>query len=342
MDAIARWLQDTPALTLFFMVMLFTLIVVSIVGNGLILFAISTRRSLQKLPNLFISSLAVADLFVAIFVMPFALVNDFGNWPFEKTICILWISTDVLCSTASITNLCAISLERYIHLKNPLKYFKWITKSNVLISIACIWISSCLVSFVPAFMDIHSGNDFQHFHLQNGTCIPSFSFEYSVMSSLFSFFVPCCIMLLIYYHVYQLAQHHMESIKHLNEPLLRLRKMHLNHTKCSTEHVPSVFRRSRHSAIKKSHFLKTISNSPHVQEHKAAITIGILMGVFMLCWTPFFIVNILAGMCTKCVSKTTFQAFSWLGYSNSAFNPIIYSIFNSEFRRAFASILFRK
>ncbi|XP_059084889.1 dopamine receptor 1-like [Tigriopus californicus] len=322
---------------------MFTLIVVAIIGNGLILFAISSRKTLQKLPNLFIASLAFADMFVAIFVMPFALVNDFGNWPFEKTVCILWISTDVLCSTASITNLCAISLERYIHVKNPLQYFKWITKSNVLISIAGIWISSCLVSCVPVFMDIHSGNNFKHFHLKNGTCSPSFSFEYSVLSSLFSFFAPCCIMLLIYYHVYQLAQHHMESIRHLNEPLLRLRKIHLNQKTChSSEQVPSVFRKSGRRVIKRSRFLKTISNSPHVQEHKAAITIGILMGVFMLCWTPFFIVNILAGMCTKCVSETTFQAFSWLGYSNSAFNPIIYSIFNSEFRRAFASILFRK
>lgn len=33
------------------------------------------------------------------------------------------------------------------------------------------------------------------------------------------------------------------------------------------------------------------------------------------------------------------QVLTWLGYSNSAFNPIIYSIFNTEFREAFKRIL---
>ena len=33
------------------------------------------------------------------------------------------------------------------------------------------------------------------------------------------------------------------------------------------------------------------------------------------------------------------QVLTWLGYSNSSFNPIIYSIFNSEFREAFRKIL---
>ena len=60
-------------------------------------------------------------------VMPFALMNDLDSWMLGESFCKLWISSDVMCSTASIVNLCAISLDRYIHIKDPLQYTEWIT-----------------------------------------------------------------------------------------------------------------------------------------------------------------------------------------------------------------------
>jgi dopamine D1-like receptor len=63
------------------------------------------------------------------------------------------------------------------------------------------------------------------------------------------------------------------------------------------------------------------------------------MGVFLICWVPFFCINIVAAFCKTCISGQTFKVLTWLGYSNSAFNPIIYSIFNTEFREAFKRIL---
>jgi len=61
-----------------------------------------------------------------------------------------------------------------------------------------------------------------------------------------------------------------------------------------------------------------------------------------VCWVPFFCVNIVAAFCKTCINGQTFKILSWLGYSNSAFNPIIYSIFNTEFREAFKRILTSK
>lgn len=81
------------------------------------------------------------------------------------------------------------------------------------------------------------------------------------------------------------------------------------------------------------------SSPYHVSDHKAAVTVGIIMGVFLICWVPFFCINIIAAFCKTCIPDITFKILTWLGYSNSAFNPIIYSIFNSEFREAFKRIL---
>lgn len=74
--------------------------------------AASYYALLSRLSNLFLVSLAIADLLVAALVMPLALVNDLRLWTMGETVCKAWIAVDVMCSTASIINLCAISLDR--------------------------------------------------------------------------------------------------------------------------------------------------------------------------------------------------------------------------------------
>ena len=52
-------------------------------------------------------------------------------------------------------------------------------------------------------------------------CALDFSPTYSVISSLISFFIPCVIMVGIYFHVYSFARYHRYRIKEHNKPLLR-------------------------------------------------------------------------------------------------------------------------
>lgn len=62
-------------------------------------------------------------------------------------------------------------------------------------------------------------------------------------------------------------------------------------------------------------------------------------GVFIICWLPFFITHILNMHCDCNIPPAMYSAFTWLGYVNSAVNPIIYTTFNIEFRKAFMKIL---
>ena len=61
-------------------------------------------------------SLALSDLLVGAVVMPLALINDLSahGWRFGQDFCKIWIASDVMCSTASILNLMAISFDRYL------------------------------------------------------------------------------------------------------------------------------------------------------------------------------------------------------------------------------------
>ena len=99
-------------------ILLSLMVVFAVTGNLLVITAILTDRALRQTGNYFLVSLALADALVAAAVMTFAVVNDvMGRWLFGRTLCDVWLSADVMCSTASILNLCAVSLDRYLHIR---------------------------------------------------------------------------------------------------------------------------------------------------------------------------------------------------------------------------------
>ncbi|KAK3590059.1 hypothetical protein CHS0354_041088 [Potamilus streckersoni] len=75
------------------------------------------------------------------------------------------------------------------------------------------------------------------------------------------------------------------------------------------------------------------------RETKAAKTVAIIVGAFIVCWLPFFTIYLIGAFCHDCVSELVFSIFFWLGYCNSALNPCIYALFARDFRFAFKRLL---
>lgn len=87
---------------------------ITICGNLLVVISVCFVKKLRQPSNYLIVSLALADLSVALAVMPFVSITDLigGRWIFGQFFCNVFIAMDVMCCTASIMTLCVISIDR--------------------------------------------------------------------------------------------------------------------------------------------------------------------------------------------------------------------------------------
>lgn len=131
-------------------VVVIMLMIVVVVGNMLVIIAIVTEKALKNVQNWFIASLAVADFFLGIIVMPFSLANELmGYWIFGDWWCDIHAALDVLLCTASIMNLCLIALDRYWSITQAVAYLKKRTPARAMVMIAFVWIFSGVICIPP-------------------------------------------------------------------------------------------------------------------------------------------------------------------------------------------------
>ncbi|XP_025832635.1 probable G-protein coupled receptor No18 [Agrilus planipennis] len=128
-------------------------IIVTVIGNTLVILAVLTTRRLRTVTNCFVLSLSVADWLVAVFVMPLAVAYHLmGSWVFGWLLCDIWVSLDILLCTASILSLCAISVDRYLAVTQPLTYSRRRRSKRLAFGmILVVWCSSVLITCPPMF-----------------------------------------------------------------------------------------------------------------------------------------------------------------------------------------------
>ncbi|XP_021526774.1 D(2) dopamine receptor isoform X2 [Cebus imitator] len=377
----------------YYATLLTLLIIVIVFGNVLVCMAVSREKALQTTTNYLIVSLAVADLLVATLVMPWVVYLEVvGEWKFSRIHCDIFVTLDVMMCTASILNLCAISIDRYTAVAMPMLYnTRYSSKRRVTVMIAIVWVLSFTIS-CPLLFGLNNTD-------QNECIIANPAFV--VYSSIVSFYVPFIVTLLVYIKIYIVLRRRRKRVNtkrssrafraHLRAPLKEAarRAQELEMEMLSSTSPPE---RTRYSPIPPSHHqltlpdpshhglhsttdspakpekngharnhpriakffeiqtmpngktrtsLKTISRRKLSQqkEKKATQMLAIVLGVFIICWLPFFITHILNIHCDCNIPPVLYSAFTWLGYVNSAVNPIIYTTFNIEFRKAFLKIL---
>ncbi|XP_062564674.1 D(3) dopamine receptor-like [Armigeres subalbatus] len=173
------------------------LIVVTVIGNTLVILSVITTRRLRTVTNCFVMSLAVADWLVGIFVMPPAVaVHLLGSWPLGWILCDIWISLDVLLCTASILSLCAISIDRYLAVTQPLNYSRRRrSKRLALLMILVVWVLALAITCPPILGWYEPGRR------ELTQCRYNQNEGYVVFSAMGSFFIPMAVMIYVYVRI---------------------------------------------------------------------------------------------------------------------------------------------
>ncbi|KAM4675618.1 alpha-2Db adrenergic receptor-like [Discoglossus pictus] len=354
-----------------------SIILSTVLGNILVVLAIFTSRALRAPQNLFLVSLASADILVGALIIPFSLAKEvMGYWYFGSVWCSMYLALDILFCTSSIFHLCAISMDRYWSVTKAVKYNLKRTPKRIKSMIAAIWVVSAITSFPPLLKARH--NEWEC-HLNDDTW-------YILFSSTVSFFVPCIIMILLYCRIYRVAKHRVSMVSSLkngtpdcnhvpagpchNKECLAQQCARDNHDaeemdmEDSSSSIHKYTSPSHHKAEEKHNGVKSkrlswsinrgqqrrdqsisISQSRLNQQREKRLTfvLAVVIGGFVICWFPFFFTYSLESVCKgRCgISAALFNFFFWVGYVNSSLNPVIYTVFNRDFRKAFKRLLTR-
>ncbi|XP_070762023.1 trace amine-associated receptor 13c-like [Enoplosus armatus] len=281
---------------------------VTILGNSVVIVSIGHFKQLHNPTNVLILSLALVDLLVGVIVMPFSAIRTIhGCWFYGDAFCLLHSSFDVFFTTLSIFHLICIAVDRQQAICNPLHYSTKITMSLAWIMVCVSWALAAVYSYGLLYSKANIAGLEDYIASINclGSCNLLFNPLWGILDSVICFFFPCTVMVSLYTKIFIVAKEHVRKIGDMSN--------------CSDD-------KGRGGFVKQS-------------EHKAAKTLGIVLGAFIFCWMPFFITSIIDAYTGFSTPAATFEAFVWLGYFNSTLNPIIYALFYPCFKKCFYCIV---
>uniref|UniRef100_A0A8C9NED0 5-hydroxytryptamine receptor 1A n=1 Tax=Serinus canaria TaxID=9135 RepID=A0A8C9NED0_SERCA len=139
---------------------------------------------------------------VSVLVLPMAaLYQVLNKWTLGQVTCDIFISLDVLCCTSSILHLCAIALDRYWAITDPIDYVNKRTPRRAAVLISLTWLIGFLIS-IPPMLGWRTPED----RSNPDACTISKDHGYTIYSTFGAFYIPLLLMLVLYGRIFKAAR----------------------------------------------------------------------------------------------------------------------------------------
>lgn len=278
---------------------------VAVVGNFMVMWIVATSRRMQTVTNFFIANLAVADIIIGLFSIPFqfqaALLQ---RWVLPEFMCAFCPFVQVLSVNVSIFTLTAIALDRYRAVMSPLKART--SKLRAKFIICAIW-TLALAAALPYALALRV--------------------ETLVVSSALNLTKPFCHEVGISRSAWRVYNHALVCLQYFF-PLLTICFVYARMgLKLKESKSPGNAQGARDAGILKN-------------KRKVIKMLFVIVALFAFCWLPYQLYNLLREVFPqidryKYINIIWF-VMHWLAMSNSCYNPFIYAIYNERFKREFA------
>lgn len=280
-------------------------------GNSLVLWTIfRTSRDKRRSADIFIASLAVADLmFVVTLPLWATYTHRQYDWPFGDFACKLSSYLIFINMYASVFCLTGLSFDRYLAIVRPVANARLRLRVSGAVATGVLWVLAALLA-VPVLVFRSAGSMDNDTHIQ---CYMDYSLVVTsesdwtwemglnLSSTVLGFVAPFTVMLTCYFFIARTIAGH--------------------------------FRKERGDGLRKRRRLLSI--------------IVVLVVTFALCWMPYHLVktlyvlgSLLHWPCElDLFLMNIFPYCTCVSYINSCLNPFLYAFFDPRFRQACASVL---
>ncbi|XP_067101561.1 pyroglutamylated RF-amide peptide receptor [Osmerus mordax] len=302
-----------------FVIMYAIIFVLALVGNSLVVYIVVRKRAMQTATNIFICSLAVSDLLITFFCIPFTLLQNISSeWLGGVLVCktVPFVQTTAI--VTGILTMTCIAIERYQGIVYPLKMRRQYTPKRAYRMLGLVWIASVMVGSPMLFvqqLEVKYDFLYDHYHVCCQESWRSLTHRqvYTTFIMVALFLLPLAAMLFLYTRI---------GIE------LWIRKRVGDSSVLSTMNHREINKISR----KKKRAVKMM------------ITIVLL---FTICWAPFHTVhmlfeyNDLEKKHDEVTVNMIIAIVQAIGFFNSFNNPIVYAFMNENFKKSCVSTLSR-